>query len=100
MAGRPVNAFTGDGFGKPHGTTTKYGSGCRCDECKAAQSAYAKKRREQKQAWPVSIPEHVHGTKNGYTGHSCRCDPCRDAHRQYKNELNARTREMRDWRTA
>lgn len=31
-----------------HGTNSKYTSGCRCDECRAAATAYARERRERK----------------------------------------------------
>jgi hypothetical protein len=33
---------------KNHGTRQRYGAGCRCDDCKAAQCAYQRRYREQK----------------------------------------------------
>jgi hypothetical protein len=33
---------------KSHGTRQRYGAGCRCDECKAAQRAYQRNYRERR----------------------------------------------------
>lgn len=30
-----------------HGTRSRYNMGCRCDDCRAASTAYARRRREQ-----------------------------------------------------
>lgn len=72
-----------DGFGRStrHGTTTMYHRGCRCDECRAAQSDAGKRFRERKAEWPVATP---HGTRNGYCNYGCRCDDCKAAQSEYK----------------
>jgi hypothetical protein len=60
-----------------HGNTTSYRKGCRCDECKAANTAsYMKWKRSRS---PKHIPHHVHGTLGGYTNYYCRCDRCKTA---------------------
>lgn len=28
------------------------------------------------------VPDHVHGTANGYGNYGCRCPDCREAHRR------------------
>jgi 5-methylcytosine-specific restriction endonuclease McrA len=56
----------------PHGTHRGYGSGCRCDECKAAERVYRKGRRADLLA-SGQIP---HGTVNGHSNYGCRCEPC------------------------
>jgi hypothetical protein len=50
---------------------------CRCDECRAANTAAQSKYRDRlAQSDPDAIP---HGTTNGYDNFRCRCDECRDA---------------------
>lgn len=48
---------------------------CRCDECRAAASAYSRGRRNQRKNSPTT----PHGTLNGYDNYGCRCEPCKDA---------------------
>ena len=31
-----------------HGTRTRYGAGCRCDECREAQATYYRKKQDEK----------------------------------------------------
>lgn len=58
-----------------HGTPNGYGNhGCRCDDCKAAQSAANRQRRRKRLASP--IPDRVHGTDNGYSCYKCKCPDC------------------------
>jgi len=61
-----------------HGKQSGYNRGCRCEECMQAN-------RENHYAWVAKvhsrpIPEHVHGSVNGYGNYGCRCRPCTDAH--------------------
>ena len=44
-----------------HGTRTKYNAGCRCSDCRDANSAYQR-------------------GSSGYTNWGCRCDVCSSAH--------------------
>ncbi len=68
-----------------HGTTTAYRQGCRCDQCKQAQSEAFKKWKQNRVIDPDRIP---HGTTNGYGHYRCRCDDCltasRDSNRAYR----------------
>lgn len=72
----PVRAYH---KGRLHGTVSKYNGGCRCDECRSANSAYYRKRREAVRGMATE-----HGTVNSYTHFSCRCDLCRAAHTAYQ----------------
>lgn len=65
-----------------HGTLNGYGyHGCRCDECVAAQRAYAAGRARARTRNPpkFSADDPRHGTVNGYGNQRCRCDACRSA---------------------
>lgn len=55
---------------------------CRCDECRAANTAYERKRLERFR--PHDAP---HGTRKGYAVHGCRCNRCRQAYRLYMKRL-------------
>jgi hypothetical protein len=58
----------------PHGTESRYSSGCRCADCKQAMNAERARRRRTPNV-------RVHN-RSGYTN-GCRCDVCREAHRVY-----------------
>lgn len=69
----------------PHGTYSGYGThNCRCDQCRAAGNAYARRRRDARRS-AVDIP---HGL-NGYTNYRCRCAECRAAMSSYYRDLYA-----------
>lgn len=59
----------------PHGTTSRYQGGCRCDDCRRATR---EAKRELKGKMPPS-----HGY-SGYVNYGCRCDICRAAHSDYE----------------
>lgn len=67
-----------------HGTMSAYNAGCRCDDCRAANTAKSQRRRERRRAEGV-IPDEVHGTATGYAEWHCRCDDCTAAHREARN---------------
>ena len=71
---------------RDHGTHHRYRSGCRCDPCKTAWTAYHRAWRASK-TWD-QIP---HGTDTGYAGYGCRCDDCRAAHREQRREDRKRS---------
>ena len=50
--------------------------GCRCEACRAANSAYQKALK----ARLGTRPAPTHGA-SGYTNYGCRCDVCREANR-------------------
>lgn len=57
-----------------HGEAKSYDKGCRCDECKEAFRERAREAKGRRLSRP--IPEHVHGTWNGYSNYNCRCPRC------------------------
>lgn len=82
-----------------HGTVNGYTNlACRCDPCKAANTAEVEKGRQRRMAKP--IPAHVHGTVNGYRNYGCRLDCCTTANtiasnRRHK-ERRRRLKEERE----
>lgn len=67
----------------------------RCRDCDRARDrsysdlpAARVRRKEQRLAKPV--PDHVHGSDNGYTHYDCRCNPCTEAHRAFRRDYYAR----------
>lgn len=71
---------SGDRVALRHGTPTAYRYGCRCDVCRDSYREQSRKARERRLSRP--IPDHVHGTWNGYSNYSCRCELCLEACRQ------------------
>lgn len=61
----------------PHGTRSRYRSGCSCDECRRANREY-KRQLAQRGVAPN------HGTNSGYNNYGCRCKACTRAHRDYE----------------
>jgi hypothetical protein len=83
-----------------HGTTTAYANyGCRCDECRAANTAYQRDRRSRKAAGlPVRARAAngemgAHGTYSTYIHHKCRCKECSIANATYQVEYWTRRLE-------
>ena len=61
-----------------HGVLSTYTNhGCRCDECKAANAIYHRRRRRERSESDVAPREH--GTEATYVNYRCRCDACREA---------------------
>lgn len=60
-----------------HGTERRYGQGCRCVECRAANTE--RHRRLVSRGVP---PAAQHGRSSTYTNYGCRCVPCKAAHRE------------------
>lgn len=60
-----------------HGVQAGYRAGCRCERCRAANTAtHARYRRER----AGRIDDAPHGTNGGYDNWSCRCESCCSAH--------------------
>jgi hypothetical protein len=59
-----------------HGSENGYSAGCRQFCCRLAHTQYNAERKRIRKA--NGIPEHVHGTPNGYVNFDCRCGPCKD----------------------
>lgn len=85
-----------------HGSLSSYSYGCRCEECRAAKSAYAREwyrnaREEFRSAdvLPGDTPvTRRHGTRATYN-RGCRCDDCRAASSRYERERYRRRRAAR-----
>jgi hypothetical protein len=83
-----------------HGSLSMYTYGCRCDDCRAAKSAYARawsrKAREELTvagAPPATIPARRHGQRATYN-RGCRCDDCRAAGRAYARAWYRKARDQ------
>ena len=72
---------------RQHGLTATYQAGCRCEECKTAQAAYAKERYEARKRGDVRKRPAAkeHGTRPMYAG-GCRCEECRAAEAAYQRK--------------
>ncbi len=78
-----------------HGTRTGYQRGCRCDDCRQANTlsgqAYRRRRgiptRSETNALRRSRQHH--GTVNMYDNLGCRCESCRNAASAYRSALRA-----------
>lgn len=68
---------------RTHGKRSTYRSGCRCDQCRAANSTYDRELRAR-----AGLREHGNRTTYSY---GCRCEPCRAANRDYTRERMSRT---------
>ena len=70
--------------GARHGLAGTYRNsayGCRCEECKAANTARAKAERADRRARLAGDPSlAVHGLAATYRNWGCRCESCSQAH--------------------
>lgn len=60
-----------------HHTEKGYSAGCRQQCCKDAHTKYNRAMKVARIA--RGIPEHAHGTHNGYNNYDCRCTKCQIA---------------------
>ena len=67
-----------------HGLTGYTHHRCRCDVCRAANSAYASNLRRSNSE-KLTEQAFDHGL-SGYTNHCCRCDVCRAANSAYNRD--------------
>ena len=72
-----------------HGSLSGYSYGCRCDDCRAAKSAYA---REWSRRARGGVGVRRHGLRSTYN-RGCRCDRCRAANSAYTKEQKRKKRE-------
>lgn len=70
-----------------------YMRGCREPGCRAENTLAMQTNRLLAADRPV--PEHVHGTHNGYAYWGCRCDACRTAKARHNREYRARRKLTR-----
>ncbi len=74
-----------------HGTISRYvhgptldgteGKGCRCDECRGANSVWSASSRHKRGQRKGELLPEAHGKDSTYINWECRCADCRAAHR-------------------
>lgn len=74
-----------------HGTRSRYVTGCRCAECRAAALAYQRQRRAKARAARADLK---HGTRGTYNS-GCRCAECTQANREYSRLDHRRRAAMK-----
>lgn len=80
-------------------TGSDYSRGCRCDVCRAINTARAAKLRQHYRdqrvlvdgRWTAPVPAELHGRWSTYSNRGCRCEPCSTTHTIFGN----RSRERR-----
>jgi hypothetical protein len=74
-----------------HGKRGTYTSGCRCDECRAADRAYKTALRRKRGVKPkVRGCQSPYGTFERYNHERCRCEACVAANTQYVRDRTKR----------
>lgn len=66
----------------PHGTFTRYSSGCRCDDCRKANADAHSRQRERRRLEGLAPDDPRHGTVNAAQNFGCGCGPCSAAQRE------------------
>lgn len=79
-----------------HGHPAKYAQGCRCDACRAANTARCARGRADSAADPTRADRAGHGKASTYANHRCRCGACKAAN----TEKSAAQRAVRKARAA
>lgn len=66
-----------------HGIKSTYNSGCRCNLCTEANTAYCKKYRDRRVQAAATNPDTVSHGITGYINWGCRCNVCKEAVREH-----------------
>ena len=84
-----------DAIEVPHGTTYGYQLGCRCNQCRKAQTGANRRSASKKLAEMMTDPDDPrHGTRSGYVV-GCRCPRCKKAQSDYGRAWRRRRAEAR-----
>jgi DNA-binding CsgD family transcriptional regulator len=88
-----------------HGTVNSYNNGCRCPDCRQANTVFCAGRRALRRSRVAEMPPEKHGTISGYENWGCRCDACSAAeteHRRVRFEIPEQTnpRKAERWQSA
>ncbi|HET6636700.1 MAG TPA: hypothetical protein VFH77_16915 [Streptomyces sp.] len=59
-----------------HGHRLTYSKGCRCQQCREANTAQCAEMRSRRVADPARADRAGHGKPSTYQNHGCRCEPC------------------------
>ncbi|MFF7190558.1 hypothetical protein ACFZAR_36310 [Streptomyces sp. NPDC008222] len=78
----------------PHGRVTGYSRGCRCLECRKANTQSQNRRKAERSADPAAADRAGHGKTSTYGNYGCRCEPCKQA----QSRTNKRQAELRKQR--
>lgn len=81
---KPGRSTLTPGDGDPrHGTLNGYSNlRCRCEACRAANTAQNKRQRAERQARILADPSIApHGAESTYFNYRCPCTLCKEAHR-------------------
>jgi len=73
-----------------HGNRTMYNKGCRCLECKQANSDYRKAYRGKEKRLPAE-----HGERRMFVK-GCRCKECSNANSEYSKALRSSMKQLTD----
>ena len=77
-----------------HGTRARYLAGCRCDACRAANTAYVMAYRRARGVRPAAERlDRKHPSVTAYTRRGCRCDACRAIMAAKARDYRARRRQ-------
>jgi hypothetical protein len=68
--------------------------GCRCDRCKAVNTASAAKYRVRRYRQPKNPDDPRHGQLGFAQNHGCKCEKCRARVRIANREIHARLRKQ------
>lgn len=63
----------------PHGRLVGYSRGCRCDQCRQANTQYQARRKAERRKDPTAADRAGHGKTTTYINYGCRCQPCKEA---------------------
>jgi alcohol dehydrogenase class IV len=74
-----------------HNLSTYTNHKCRCDECRAANADYMKRRRaERVSLLAQGLVDPVHGKATTYANYRCHCGPCLAAWAAYERSRRAK----------
>jgi hypothetical protein len=66
-----------------HGIKSTYNTGCRCDPCTDANTAYSRKQQQKRAEAVAANASNVPHGMSGYFNWGCRCDRCKQASREH-----------------
>ena len=82
-----------------HGRVTGYSRGCRCPECRQANTDSLNRRKAERCADPAAADRAGHGKTSTYLNYGCRCDPCKAAQSVTNRRNYQRRKQMTETAT-
>lgn len=83
-----------------HGGVTGYNRGCRCPECRNANTAALKRWKAERAADPTAADRAGHGKPSTYGNYGCRCDLCKQAQSDANKRYTARRKQRQEGQSA